>query len=82
MPGSSSPTGVVDYILGLSINAVLRADPELVTATDICAAKQAVSQDPALRNRAERRCGAKSRKCRRRVVAARIEASTLGMDIR
>jgi hypothetical protein len=34
MPGSSSPTGVVDYILGLSINAVLRADPELVTATD------------------------------------------------
>jgi hypothetical protein len=39
------------------------------------------SEYPVLRNYAETRYGAKSWKCQRRVVA-RIEASTLGMDIR
>jgi hypothetical protein len=71
----------VDYVLGLPTNAVLRADHEIVTAADACATKRAIRQDPVLRNYAETRYGAKSWKCQRRVVA-RIEASTLGMDIR
>jgi len=71
----------VDYVLGLPTNAVLRADPAIVTAADACATKRAIKQYPVLRNYAETRYGAKSWKCQRR-VAARIEASTLGMDIR
>ena len=71
----------VDYVLGLPINAVLRADPAIVTAADACATRRAIKQYSVLRNYAETRYGAKSWTCRRRVVA-RIEASTLGMDIR
>ncbi len=71
----------IDYVLGLPTNAVLRADPAIVTAADACATKRAEEQRPVLRHYAETRYGAKSWKCRRR-VAARIEASTLGMDIR
>jgi hypothetical protein len=73
--------GGVDYVLGLRTNAVLRADPNIVKVADACAVKRAINQDPALRNYAETRYAAKSWKCQRR-VAARIEASTLGMDIR
>ena len=73
--------GGIDYVLGLPTNAVLRADPNIVKVADACAVKRAINQDPALRNYAETRYGAKSWKCQRR-VAARIEASTLGMDIR
>lgn len=73
--------GGIDYVLGLPTNAVLRADPVIVTAADACATKRAVRQYPVLRNYAETRYGAKTWKCQRRVVA-RIEASTLGMDIR
>ena len=71
----------VDYVFGLPTNAALRADPEIVAAADACAVKRAQRQYPVLRNYAETRYGAKSWKCQRRVVA-RIEASTLGMDIR
>lgn len=71
----------VHYVLGLPTNAVLRSDPVIVTAADACATKRAEEQRPVLRHYAEMRYGAKSWKCRRR-VAARIEASTLGMDIR
>lgn len=71
----------IDYVLGLPTNAVLRADPVMVTAADACATKRAQRQYPVLRNYAETRYGAKSWACQRRVVA-RIEASTLGMDIR
>jgi hypothetical protein len=71
----------VDYVLGLPTNAVLRADPVIVATADACATKRAVKQYPVLRNYAETRYGAKSWQCQRR-VAARIEASTLGMDIR
>jgi hypothetical protein len=71
----------VDYVLGLPTNAVLRADPVIVTAADACATKRAIKQFPVLRHYAETRYGAKSWSCRRR-VAARIEASTMGMDIR
>lgn len=71
----------VDYVLGLPTNAVLRADPQIVTVADACATKRAIRKYPVLRNYAETRYGAKSWKCQRRVVA-RIEASTQGMDIR
>ena len=71
----------VDYVLVLPTNAVLRADPEIVKVADACAVKRAEDQRPVLRNYAETRYGAKSWTCPRR-VAARIEASTMGMDIR
>ncbi len=71
----------IDYVLGLPTNAVLRADPVIVTAADNCATIRAEEQYPVLRHYAETRYAAKSWKHQRRVVA-RIEASTLGMDIR
>ena len=71
----------VDYVLVLPTNAVLRADPEIVKVADACAVKRAEDQRPVLRNYAETRYAAKSWTCPRR-VAARIEASTMGMDIR
>jgi hypothetical protein len=71
----------IDYVLGLPTNAVLRADPVIVTAADVCATTRAEEQYPVLRHYAETRYAAKSWKHQRRVVA-RIEASTLGMDIR
>ena len=55
--------------------------PAIVAVADACAVKRAQRQCPVLRNYAETRYGAKTWKCQRRVVA-RIEASTLGMDIR
>lgn len=74
------PNGV-DYVLGLPTNAVLRADPTIVTVADACATQRAEEDRPVLRLFAETRYGAKSWKHQRRVVA-RIEASTMGMDIR
>jgi len=71
----------VDYVFGLATNAALRADPVITAAADACATTRAEEQYPALRHYAETRYGAKSWKCQRRVVA-RIEASTMGMDIR
>ena len=71
----------VDYILGLPTNAVLRADPKIVTVADACATQRAEEQRPALRLFAETSYAAKSWKQKRRVVA-RTEASTMGMDIR
>jgi hypothetical protein len=71
----------IDYVFGLPTNAALRADPEIVKAADACAVKRAEQDRVVLRHYAETRYGAKSWKCRRRVVA-RIEASIMGMDIR
>jgi hypothetical protein len=71
----------VDYVLGLPTNAVLRADTKIVTVADACATQRAVEQRPVLRLFAETSYAAKSWKQKRRVVA-RIEASTMGMDIR
>lgn len=71
----------IDYVFGLPTNAALRADPVIVTAADVCAVRRAEGQHPVLRSYAETRYGAKSWACQRR-VAARIEASTMGMDIR
>jgi len=71
----------IDYVFGLPTNAALRADPVIVTTADACAVRHAEGQHPVLRSYAETRYGAKSWNCQRR-VAARIEASTMGMDIR
>lgn len=71
----------VDYVLGLPTNAVLRADPIIVTVADACATQRAEEDRPVLRLSAETRYAAKSWKHERRVVA-RIEAGTMGMDIR
>jgi hypothetical protein len=71
----------IDYVLGLPTNAVLRADPTIVTVADACATQRAEEDRPVLRLFAETRYAAKSWKHQRRVVA-RIEASTMGMDIR
>lgn len=71
----------VDYLFGLATNATLRADARIVNVSDACAVKRAEEQRVVLRTYAETRYGAKSWKRQRRVVA-RIEASTLGMDIR
>jgi hypothetical protein len=72
-------TNGVDYIFGLAGNAVLR---DLVEpAADDVRVRRAEAAAPVLRGYAETRYGAKSWGCDRR-VAARIEATTLGLDIR
>jgi hypothetical protein len=69
----------VDFIFGLAGNAVLS---RLVEATaDDVRVRRAEAAAPVLRRYAETRYGAKSWSCERR-VAARIEASTQGLDIR
>jgi len=71
----------VDYMLGPPTNAVLRADPEIVKVADARAVKLADEQHSILRKYTDTRYTAKSATCQGR-VAARIEASTMGMDIR
>jgi hypothetical protein len=69
----------VDYIFGLSGNDVLRDLVE--AAADDVRMRYAEGEAPVMRRYAETRYGAKSWKCERR-VAARIEASGNGLDIR
>jgi Transposase DDE domain group 1 len=69
----------VDYILGLPGNAVL--DRLVEPAADDVRVRRAEAQAPVVRRYTETRYGAKSWKCQRR-VAARIEATTNGLDIR
>ena len=69
----------VDYILGLPGNKVL--DRLVEQAADDVRVRRAEEQVVALRRYAEARYGAKSWRCQRR-VAARIEATTKGLDIR
>ena len=69
----------VDYIFGLPGNAVLSR--LLEEAADDVRVRRAEEQVPVLRRYAETRYGAKSWGCKRR-VSARIEATTLGLDIR
>lgn len=71
----------VDYLLGLTGNAVLRGDTVLAIAADDCGVRRAQKDLPDLRCHAETRYAAKGWKRARRVVA-RIEASRAGMDIR
>jgi hypothetical protein len=72
-------TNGVDYIFGLPGNAVL--DRLVEAAADDVRVRRAEGEAPVVRRYAETSYGAKSWRCQRR-VAARIEASTLGLDIR
>ena len=69
----------VDYILGLPGNAVLErlVEPQ----ADDVRVRRAEAQAPVIRRYTETRYGARSWRCERR-VAARIEATTKGLDIR
>ncbi len=69
----------VDFIFGLPGNGVLSR--MLEPAADDVRTRRAETQAPVLRRYAETRYGAKSWGCERR-VAARIEASSMGLDIR
>ena len=69
----------VDFIFGQPGNAVLAR--LLEEAADDVRVRRAEADVPSLRRYAETRYGAKSWGCERR-VAARIEATTLGLDIR
>jgi hypothetical protein len=69
----------VDYILGLPGNAVL--DRLVEPAADDVRVRRAEAELPVVRDYAETSYGAKSWRCQRR-VAARIEATTKGLDIR
>ncbi len=69
----------VDYILGLPGNAVL--DRLVEPAADDVRVRRAEAQAPVVRRYTETHYGAKSWRCERR-VAARIEATTKGLDIR
>lgn len=69
----------IDYLFGFSGNTLLKRLVE-ETADDI-RTRRALEQKPVLRGYAETRYGAKSWKEERR-VCARIEATTMGLDIR
>ena len=69
----------LDYIFGLSGNAVL--DRLVEPIADEVRVRRALSQAPAVRYHTEIRYGAKSWRSERR-VAARIEATAQGLDIR
>jgi hypothetical protein len=69
----------VDYILGLPGNTVLSR--LLEPMADDIRVRRAEEQAPVVRGYTETRYGAKSWQCQRR-VAARIEATTQGLDIR
>ena len=69
----------VDYIFGLPGNAVL--DRLVEPIADDVRVRRAEAQAPVVRRYAETRYGAKSWNCERR-VAARIEATPKGLDIR
>src|SRR5271169_4223652 len=69
----------VDYIFGLGGNDVL--DRKVESAADDVRVRWAEGEAPVVRRYAETRYGAASWKCERR-VAARIEASSNGLDIR
>jgi hypothetical protein len=69
----------VDYIFGLPGNKIL--DRLVEPAADDVRVRRAEEQAAVVRGNAETRYGAKSWNCQRR-VAARIEATTKGLDIR
>jgi hypothetical protein len=69
----------IDYVFGLQGNAVL--DRAVDEAADDIRTRRALSASPCLRGYADARYQAKSWKTERR-ACARIEATTLGLDIR
>lgn len=72
----------VDYLFGLPMNAALRRDPVIATAADACAVRRAERGLLAHRTHCETRYAANSWGEAERRVIARIEATTLGLDIR
>ncbi|CAN5354010.1 hypothetical protein BH09PSE3_BH09PSE3_27010 [soil metagenome] len=76
----------IDYVFGLPGNKAIHADPVIVGRADACVTDRALglaSGGPGvLRRYAETRYAAKSWAPTKRRVAARIEASSLGLDIR
>jgi len=73
----------VDYVFGLPGNRTLHADPVIVAAAaDAVCVDRATRALPVLRRYAETRYAAKSWGATDRRVVARIEATTLGLDIR
>jgi len=76
----------IDYVFGLPGNKALHADPVIVACADACATDRALglaSGGPdVLRRYAETRYAAKSWGPTKRRVTARIEATSLGLDIR
>jgi len=69
----------LDYIFGLAGNVAV--DRLVEPVADDVRVRRAQAQAPAVRRYCETRYGAKSWRCERR-VAARIEATTQGLDIR
>jgi hypothetical protein len=72
----------VDYLFGLPVNAALRRDPVIAATADACAVLRAEKRLLAHRTHCETRYAAKSWGEAKRRVIARIEATTLGLDIR
>ena len=72
----------VEYLFGLPVNAALRRDPVIAAAADACAVLRAEHGLLAHRTHCETRYAAKSWGGVARRVIARIEATTLGLDIR
>ena len=72
----------VDYVFGLPGNRILHADPVIVSAADAVCVDRATRGWPVLRRYAETRYAANSWGTTGRRVVARIEASTMGLDIR
>lgn len=72
----------VDYVFGLPGNKALHADPVIVSHGDACATDRALRGLGVLRRYAESRYAAKSWGPAKRRVTARIEASSMGLDIR
>lgn len=72
----------IDYVFGLPGNKMLHADPVIVSAADACATDRALRKLVELRRYTETRYAAKSWGTSTRRVVARIEASTLGLNIR
>ncbi len=72
----------VDYLFGLPMNAALRRDPVIAATADACAVLRAEKARPVHRTHCETRYAAASWKQHARRVIARIEATTLGLDIR
>jgi len=72
----------VDYVFGLPGNRTLHADPVVVTAADAVCVDRATRALPMLRRYVETSYAAKSWGDTGRRVVARIEATSLGLDIR
>ena len=72
----------VDYLFGLPMNTALRRDPVIAATADACAVVRAEKALSVHRTHCETRYAAASWKENARRVIARIEATTLGLDIR